>query len=96
MSLQHSVGLQLAIGETTGLPVGFLNFSSEIYRIFIILALIKCGKDWASWDGFKVFVGCLWFGRWVYIRICVKYGKWVLKRWFWKVGHQVGIKLGNP
>ena len=84
MSLQHSVGLQLAIGETTGLPVGFLNFSSEIYRIFIILALIKCGKDWAFCDDFSIFMVCVVCG-WFYIRIWVKYGKWVLKRWFWKV-----------
>ena len=59
MSLQHSVDLQLVI-EDDRVTSWFLNFSSEIYRIFIILALIKCGKDWAFCDDFSILWG-VWF-----------------------------------
>ena len=59
MSLQHSVDLQLVI-EDNRVTSWFLNFSSEIYRIFIILALIKCGKDWAFCDDFSILWG-VWF-----------------------------------
>ena len=37
--------------------LGFLErFSSDIFKILFSIVLIKCLQDWASLDGFIIFV----------------------------------------
>ena len=57
----------------------FFGFLVGFGGVFVFLGLIKCLQNWASWANFTFFVVFVCLSKEIYIKICVKYGKYVLK-----------------